>query len=441
MLSKSENDFLTLTGPGTPMGALFRHYWLPALLSAEVPERDGTPVRVRVLGEDLVAFRDSTGAVGLIEPVCAHRGANLFFGRNEDGGIRCIFHGWKFDRTGACLEMPSVPVDQNYERLRPQMGIVAYPTHECGDYIWAYMGPGEPPPFPAMEFGLVPAERRFATKKLQQCNWAQAMEGALDTAHFSFLHTSLDEAGALAVMARSEAAASGDADRVRWLREDGIPRFSTIEHPAGIAIGAARKADAGRSYWRISQYLLPNHALVPSTFPGENYHGQTFVPIDDYSCWIYTYTWNPDRALSETERARYAAGHTIHSAVDEQWIPIRRRENDYLIDRRDQKLHSFTGIAGVSEQDAAVQDSQGYIADRTREHLGITDVGLLQFRKSVMEAARSLAAGTVPPSVFASDGYCVRGGGWVAPVDMPLEDVMTERFGNTIGAAERERVL
>jgi len=227
---------------------------------------------------------------------------------------------------------------------------------------------------------------------------------------------------------------------VKWLREDGIPQFSTTFHEAGIALGAARKANPGQTYWRISQFLMPVHALVPSTFPGENYHGQTFVPIDDRSCWIYTYTWNPDRALTETERARYARGHTIHSAVDEQWIPIRRRENDYLIDRLDQKEHSFTGIAGVSEQDAAVQDSQGFIADRTREHLGVTDVGLLQFRKSVMDAARSLAAGRVPPSVFAGDAYCVRGGGWVAPVDVPLEDVMTARFGNTIGAAERERV-
>jgi phthalate 4,5-dioxygenase oxygenase subunit len=440
MLSKSENDFLTLTGRGTPMGELFRRYWLPALLSAEVPERDGPPVRVRLLGEDLVAFRDSTGRVGLIEPVCPHRGANLFFGRNEAGGIRCIFHGWKFDRTGACLEMPSVPQDQNYERLRGQMDIVAYPTQEFGDYIWAYMGPGEPPAFPEMEFGLVGADRRFATKKLQQCNWAQAIEGALDTAHFTFLHTSLDDAGALAVMARSEAAASGDLDRVRWLREDGIPRFSTIEHPAGLTIGAARKADPGRSYWRISQYLLPNHALVPSTFPGENYHGQTFVPIDDRSCWIYTYTWNPDRALTGVERERYRSGHTVHSNVDERWIPIRRRENDYLIDRMDQKLHSFTGIAGVSEQDAAVQDSQGYIADRSREHLGVTDAGLLQFRKSVMDAARSLAGGVVPPSAGAGDAYCVRGGGWVAPVDVPFADVMIERFGNTTGAVEREGV-
>ncbi len=440
MLSRADNDLLTLTGAGTPMGRLFRRFWLPALLSAEVPEPDGPPVRVRILGEDLVAFRDTGGRVGLIEPACPHRGANLFFGRNEEGGIRCIFHGWKFDTAGTCLAMPNSPLDATYERLRAQMTIVAYPTVEYGDMIWAYMGPGEPPPFPRLEFGLAPPARRFASKKLQQCNYAQAIEGALDTAHFTFLHTSVGDHNAAAVMANSEAGASGDAERVRWLREDGMPRFSAIEHDAGVALGAARKADPGRLYWRISQYLLPTHALVPSTFPGENYHGQTFVPIDDESCWVYCFTYNPERDLGTAERERYRNGHTIYANVDAQYVPIRRRENDYLIDRDKQKHTSFTGIDGVSEQDAAAQDSQGIIADRTREHLTVTDVGVIQFRKLILSAARALERGEVPAAAGRPDAYCIRGGGWVAPAEMPFEDVMIERFGNTIGLVEGANV-
>ena len=440
MLSKADNELLTATGGAATMGQLFRRFWLPALLSQELPENDGAPIRLRLMNEDLVAFRDSSGHVALTDGVCPHRGANLFYGRNEAGGIRCIFHGWKFDVTGACLEMPNVPQDANYERLRTQMNIVAYPTHEFGDVIWAYMGPGEAPPFPQMEFGLVPAERRFVSKKLQQCNWAQAMEGALDTAHFSFLHTSVGDDDPLAVMSQSEAAASGDTSRVRWLREDGIPHFSTIEHDAGIALGAARKADPGRLYWRISQFLLPNHALVPSTFPGENYHGQIFVPIDDESCWIYCFTYNPDRDLGTAERERYRSGHTIHAAVDAEYVPLRRRENEYLMDRWKQKHVSFTGIDGVSEQDAAAQDSQGRIADRTREHLTITDVGIIQFRKLIMNAARALERGEVPVAVTRPEAYCIRGGGWVAPETVAMEDVMIERFGNPIGLVEGANV-
>jgi len=440
MLSRADNDLLTQTGRGTPMGELFRRFWLPVLVSQELPEVDGPPVRVRMLGEDLIAFRDSNNRIGLIEPQCAHRGANLFFGRNEAGGIRCIFHGWKYDVTGACLEMPNVPQDANYERLRGQMTLASYPTAEFGDYIWAYMGPGEPPPLPEMEFGLVPGMQRFVSKKLQQCNWAQALEGALDTAHFTFLHTSLGDEEALAVMGRSEAAASGDADRVRWLREDGIPRFSTTTHDAGVALGAARKASLGQTYWRISQFMLPSHTLVPSTFLGENYHGQTFVPIDDTSCWIYCYTWNPERPLTDVERERYRGGHTVHANVDERWVPYRNRDNDYLIDRVEQKHHSFTGIAGVSEQDAAAQDSQGLIADRTREHLGVTDVGLIQFRKCAMDAARDVVAGREPLAARRPDAYRIRGGGCVAPEATPFPEVMTGRFGNPLGLVEGERV-
>jgi len=186
MLNAADNELLTRTGADTPMGALFRRFWIPVLLSQELPEPDCPPARVTIMGEELVAFRDTEGRVGLVDPRCPHRGANLFFGRNEECGLRCLYHGWKFDVTGRCVDLPTLPPDRTFrERVR----ITAYPVREWGDFVWAYLGPaGALPEVPALEFALVPPAHRFVSKKLQQCNWAQAAEGGLDTAHFSFLH-------------------------------------------------------------------------------------------------------------------------------------------------------------------------------------------------------------------------------------------------------------
>jgi phthalate 4,5-dioxygenase len=436
MLSAKDNDMLTRTGAGTPMGDLFRRFWLPVLLSQELPQPDCPPLRVKVMGEDLIAFRDTQNRVGLVEPHCPHRGANLFFGRNEHGGIRCAFHGWKFDVGGQCLEMPTMARNEAYESIRARMRLKSYPTQEAGGFVWAYMGPPERmPELPQMEFMRVAPAQRYVSKKLQQCNWAQACEGALDTAHFSFLHMSVgdDMEDTMKVINQSEAAASGDKDRVRWLKNDGMPRFTVTEHDAGLLLGAARTADRGDLYWRISQFMLPSHALAPNAFPGENYHGQTFVPITDELCWIYCYTWNPERPLTNTERERFSQGHTVHAAVDANWVPIRNRDNDYLIDRAEQKHRSYTGIKGVSEQDACIQDSQGFIADRTREHLGPTDLGIVRFRRLMLDLAKGLAAGQEPGAARKPESYLLRSGGTVAPGTLPLADVMTARFGDPIG--------
>jgi len=227
MLTWEQNETLTRTGPGTSMGALFRRFWIPALLAREVPQRDGPPVRVKLLGEDLVAFRDSDGRVGLVEARCPHRGANLFFGRNEDGGIRCAYHGWKFDVAGNCREIPTLPPDAaTYENLRSRVKIAAYQTRERGDYIWAYLGPPEAvPELPEMEFVTVPESHRFVSKKLQECNWAQAAEGAIDTAHFSFLHAPVGrDDDAIDTMTRGYSPRTMGQDQIRWMVNDGAPR-------------------------------------------------------------------------------------------------------------------------------------------------------------------------------------------------------------------------
>ena len=432
MLSAADNELLTRTGAGTAMGELFRRFWLPVLLSQELPDPDGPPVRVKVLGEDLVAFRDTDGRVGLLDPRCPHRGANLFFGRNEACGLRCAYHGWKFDVDGRCVEMPTMAPESGF-RARVRAG--AYPTREWGDFVWAYLGPPAlTPALPDLEFARLPAAHRFVSKKLQQCNWAQACEGALDTAHFSFLHMpvwSADDAVDAAV-SRS----SVDRQRTRWMRDDPRPEFEVVGHDVGFVAGAARSADADARYWRIAQFMLPNHALTPNAFPGENIHGQTWVPITDEAAWVFCYTWNPDRPLTEDERRAYRAGRTVHAEVDERWVPLRNRDNDYLIDRDAQKRRTFTGIQGVSEQDAMIQDSQGWIADRTREHLGPTDAAIIEFRRLLLRGARDLRAGVEPAAARAGAAYRLRGGSIVADRGLSFAEVMLKRFGHPVGRVD-----
>ena len=436
-MNAADNEMLVRTGPGTPMGALFRHFWNPVCLSAQLPDADGPQVRVRILGEDLLAFRATDGRVGLIDAHCRHRGAELYYGRNEAGGVRCAFHGWKFDLEGRCVDAPTLE-PAHCKRLGDKTSIRAYPAREWGDYVWAYMGPLPLAELPMMEFALVPPSHRFVTKKFQECNWAQAAEGGVDTAHFSFLHMPVvrseeDLAEKARQATRGYAAKTMGPDHVRWMRDDARPKFSIVRHPAGMALGGARKADAGMLYWRIAQYLMPAHGYSPSAAPGETCHGQTWVPIDDENCWVFTYSWNPVRPLSADERAAYASGGAVYPLMDANWMPVRNRSNEYLLDRKLQKTENFTGIQGISEQDACIQDSQGRIADRTGELLGPTDAGVVQFRRMMLEAARALQQSQRPPAATQPEAYRVRAGGAVMSADLSFDEVMRERFGNVEG--------
>jgi phthalate 4,5-dioxygenase len=428
MLSITENEILTRTGAGSAMGDYFRRFWLPVALSRELPGPDCPPIRVQMMGECLIAFRNSQGTVGLVEPKCAHRGADLFFGRNEEGGIRCIYHGWKYDVQGKCIDLPNVPPGAAYH---DNISIKAYPTKEFGEIVWAYLGPAErmPERLPQLEFGLLPQSHRYVTKRLQQCNWAHSMEGALDTAHFSFLHM---PAPSVAGNMNPEAAA--DEKRIRWLRNDPMPQFTIIEHDVGFAVGGARKADGQDLYWRATQFMFPAHSVTPSAMPGETYYGYTWVPITDESCWIYVYAWNPERPIGEAERAKYVKGGFGQFAeLGPGYVPVRNRSNDYLIDREEQKHRSFTGIRGIAEQDAMAQDSQGVIADRTREHLTATDVAIVRFRRAMLDEVKALQDGNEPASTSMPDCYRVRSGGAVSPATKVFEEVMKERFGSATG--------
>jgi phthalate 4,5-dioxygenase oxygenase subunit len=441
MLTEEQNQALTRTGPGTPMGDAFRCYWMPALLSRELSV-DGPPMRIKLLGEDFIAFRDSESRVGIVEPRCPHRGANLFFGRNEECGLRCAYHGWKFDVNGQCIETPTVPAEIA-SSLQDKASVRALQVAEWGDCIWAWFGEGVAPAPPQFEFATLPPEHRFVSKKLQQCNWAQAAEGGIDTAHFSYLHAGMRDGQKVALHEvdgpwRPDAEGENEPAQLaslRWMIEDGAPRFSVVEHAAGFIVGAARSAPEDQTYWRCTQFLMPNHSCAPGNFPGANQLANSWVPIDDESCWIFCYAWNPEREISPRERERFAAGGGIFAEVDDEYHPIRNRENDYLMDRTAQKESSFTGIAGISEQDQAIADSQGLIADRTRELLGQTDVAVVRFRQMLLGATEAVAAGNLPHGADTPEAYCVRSGDTVAPRDSDIMEVLQGRFGEAWGIA------
>lgn len=438
MLSPTDNEKLTLTSAGTPMGRTFRNYWMPALLARELPTPDCPPVRLKLLNEDFVAFRDSTGQVGIVSARCPHRGADLFFGRNEQCGLRCVYHGWKFDRNGQCVDIPNA-THEVAETLKPRASIAALSVEEAGDVIWAHFSES-PPPLPDFEFLAVPPEQRFVSKKFQQCNWAQAVEGGLDTSHFSYLHAGIYD-GEKASMSdggkrptiRGQNEPVGQS-RMRWLIEDGAPRFTVLDHDAGLLLCAARAADDGETYWRMTQYLLPNHSLTPGNFPENTSLMNTWVPYDEESCWIFCYAWHPDRELSEQERQSYLDGRGLFAEVDDAYMPLRRRENDYLIDREAQRTKSFTGIANISEQDQAIADSQGTIADRTREMLVQTDLGVVRFRAKIFNACDQANNGHDTSGVPSSEAYRVRSGDYVSTPSESIEDVVRARFGKYCGS-------
>ncbi len=430
MLSAEENERLTRTGAGTPMGDLFRRFWTPVLLSEELPGPDCPPVRVTVMGQSLVAFRDSRGDVGLVDPRCPHRGADMFLGRNEDCGLRCVYHGWKFDTSGACVDAPTIGTAEETERFRAGAGITAYPAQDWGEMVWAYLGPPEhQPPLPVMEFATVPDDHRFVTKKLQEANWAQLCEGGIDTAHFSFVHMPVD----VDSLDIGTGVGGAGPQHTRWMKNDPRPRFTVKEHPAGLVMGGDRRTEGPERYWRIAQFLVPNHGLAPSAMIGKTYTGQTWVPIDDVTTWVYCYSWNPDRPLTDDERGYVAGIPSIYSETDEHYVPIRNRSNGYMLDRDVQRTQTFSGIEGVSEQDAAVQESQGLIADRTTERLGPTDLGIVRFRRLLLDAAAELADGIEPAAASVPEAYRVRSGAIVIDGALDFDDVLLARFGTPNG--------
>jgi phenylpropionate dioxygenase-like ring-hydroxylating dioxygenase large terminal subunit len=385
-----QNVFLTRTGPGTPMGELFRCYWLPALLACELPAADCPPVRVKLLSERLIAFRDSQDRLGLIDEFCAHRGVSLWFGRNEEGGLRCAYHGWKYDVSGQCIEIPSEP---DNPQLCRRMKLKSYPLVERGGVLWTYMGPPEQQPsLPEHEWATVPAAQRHVSKRWQECNYLQAMEGGIDSSHVSFLHRHNIRTDPMFRGAKA------NEYNLRDLR----PHFEVVESPGGLYIGARRNAEDGKHYWRITQWVMPSFTLIPPR--GDHpIGGHSWVPIDDENCWAWSTNHHATRPLTGEEREALEAGKGIHTPlIPGTFRPVANRDNDYLMDRQAQREgRSFSGVEGFAMQDASVQESMGPIQDRTRENLVPTDQGIVMARRRLIAAAQALAQGVRPPGTEA----------------------------------------
>jgi phenylpropionate dioxygenase-like ring-hydroxylating dioxygenase large terminal subunit len=419
MLKQEINELLTQTGPGTSMGDLFRQYWLPALHAEELPENDSPPVRVKILSERLIAFRDSDGRYGLIDEFCAHRGVSLWFGRVEECGLRCAYHGWKYDVTGQCVEVPSEPENSNFSR---KVKLTGYPLVKVGDILWTYMGDHETrPPLPEFEFAHVSPEQTYTSKRWQESNWLQALEGGIDSSHVSWLHSGGLKNDPLFKGAK------GNEYNLNDLR----PFFEVAEADGGLFIGARRNAEEGKYYWRITPWVMPSFTMVPPR--GDHpVHGHFWVPIDDENCWAYTFDYHPTRALTPEERQAMMDGHGVHSRnIPGTYRPMENKDVDYLMDRDAQRRgETFSGVRGIAQQDASLQESMGPIVDRTKERLVSSDTGIIKARQKLRKAVEALRdEGVTPPGVD-PEHHRIRS----AAIVLPREESFIESCGDALEA-------
>jgi len=412
VLKVEENELITRVGPGTPMGNFMREYWVPALLSSEVPAPDSDPVRVLLLGEQLIAFRDTNGKVGLIQNNCPHRGASLFFGRNEEAGLRCVYHGWKFATDGSCIDMPNEPAESDFKQ---KVKAVAYPTQERGGIVWTYMGPRQqPPPMPDLEGNMQPDSDKSARCTQLPCNWLQILEGDIDTTHVGFLHY-----GGLRADDQIPGSFSEYQLRVK------TAHFEVIDTEGGAAYGARRPATDDQAYWRIAQWCFPFYTFTPPGVLGTKKGGSARVPMDDNHTMTFTMTSGRPRLTNTQQGSSPFFLQPMQPNTTDwygRWRPVQQPDNDYLLDRSAQRRNDgydgFTGIKGVGMQDAAMTTSMGRIYDRSQEHLGTTDAMVIRVRRRLITAVQAhMKHGITPPGVDDPDVYRVRSGGVFLPKD------------------------
>ncbi len=385
MLTAEENTQLTRVGPGTLMGELMRRYWIPVVQSSELAA-GGRPKRVRILGEDLIAYRNPGGRAAVCSEFCAHRRASLYFARNEERGLRCVYHGWQYGLDGGCIDMPNERPESSFS---DKVTLPTYPCAERGGVVWTYMGPASPPPgLPDLEWTLVPDDQRFVSKFWQGCNYLQALEGGVDPAHISFLHGILnarDEAARRVL----DSAAAGFGFAAQLER---APHIEVADTPTGLLLGARREAPAGQYYWRITQYLLPFHTMPPPEVGDDPLmHAHVWIPMDD------------DQLVN--------------------WC----RANDYLADWEAQRTRKFFGVPGVGAQDKAITESQG-MYDRSLERLGRADLGIIRVRKRLLDAATALRTQRVAPPGLDPAGYRVRPASVLLAKEMPWVEGAKDRL-------------
>lgn len=362
------------------MGELIRRYWIPALLSEEIPKADCPPVRVRMLGEALVAFRDSLGRIGLLGESCAHRGTSLYHGRNEQCGLRCIYHGWKYDVDGNVVDTPAEPGGSDFKK---KLRHTAYPTHEAGGVIYAYLGPRDRMPlFPNYEWTRVPLNQTYVTKSLLECNYLQGLEGECDSSHLSFLHRAVD-----------------NARNQLLYKSDTSPEYETEETDFGVRLIATRSSADDQRYIRFSAFVMPVYGCVPAGRPTNELDGfeiHTYVPADDTHCWRYDMGFRRCRPVREEEVHR-------REQIGPGYLRIRNARNNYLQDRQVQKTVNFTGIEDFLNHDACATESMGAIFDRSKEHLGVSDKAVIAVRKFLLNSVKGLQDGKEPPHVMRDD--------------------------------------
>ncbi|MGH7812132.1 MAG: Rieske 2Fe-2S domain-containing protein [Candidatus Binatia bacterium] len=417
MLSREDNDLITQTSPGTPAGNLMRRYWIPTLLSDEIPAPDCPPVRVRLLGEELVAFRDTQRRIGLIGEHCAHRGTSLYFGRNEECGLRCVYHGWKYDVEGNVVDTPAEPGDSDFKK---KLRHTAYPVHETNGIIYAYLGPREKIPlFPNYEWTQVPLEYTYVTKCLLECNYLQGLEGECDSSHLSFLHRAFTNE-------RNQA----------LYKSDTSPVYETEDTDFGVRLIATRGFD-NQQYIRVSAFVMPAYGCVPAGRPTnelEGYEIHTYVPADDTHCWRYDIGYRRDRAVRDDEVHR-------RTQIRPDYSKIRNARNNYLQDRQMQKHVNFTGIEDFLNHDACATESMGPIFDRSKEHVGVSDKAVIAVRKFLLTAIKELQRGIEPPHIVREDRD-----NWFPHIDcfahlVPPEVPWRKKFDYLTPIAEKENPM
>lgn len=425
MTAAIETSDLMRVGPGTAMGELMRQYWFPAAMSSELVA-DGPPIRLLLLGEKLIAFRDSGGRVGIMDQRCPHRCASLFLGRNEESGIRCVYHGWKFDVTGQCVDMPSVSPHQDFkDKVRAK----AYPATERNGLIWVYMGHRDvAPPLPSMEASLLPESELNIWCAIRQCNYMQALEGDIDTSHFGVLHGGHIDADDLA-----------DDNMLRHTVASRAPDYHVGDSEWGTTYGAYRPAGQGQNYWRVANFLFPFWCQTPAGEFSHQVDCRAWVPMDDEHTMFFQLSWQQKRGQIDAHKkdgtplqGLNRAVHYLPNTTDwyGRWRLAANPGNDWLIDRAAQASGSiYTGIEGVHLQDQAITESMGPMTDHGFEHLGPSDRMVARTRRRLLHAARDLRdKGVVPPGVDDPDVFLkARSGNFIADAGKSWDEVYAEQ--------------
>jgi phenylpropionate dioxygenase-like ring-hydroxylating dioxygenase large terminal subunit len=412
MTSAAESEILTRVGPGTPLGDMMREYWVPALMSSELTA-DAPPVRLMLLGEKLIAFRDSSGRVGVMDHRCPHRCASLFFGQNKEDGIRCTYHGWKFDVEGNCLEQPNLPAHLTFaEKVKAK----AYPAVERHGIVWAYMGKrAVPPPLPCFEAVMMadPDERNLFSV-MRECNWLQALEGDIDTSHFSFLH-----------MGAVKPEEVDPANHGRYAVINPAPEYHVADTDWGTMYAAHRPAGPDQTYWRFAHFMFPFWTIPPDGNFADHVIARAWVPMDDTHTMFIHVSWKKNEpGLRKRVDGTQIPGATIGNEFLPnttdwfgRWRLAANAENDYRIDREAQREGSnYSGITGIHLQDQALTESMGGIVDHTFEHLAASDLMINRTRRRILQAAQAAANGVTPPGVDQPEKFQgARGGDFVTP--------------------------